>query len=377
MSCFETVEAHRNYLILFVFKNNYNMTSYLLEYTKTFIFSFSIFFMFLILLFKNSTQWFTLRIFTHIRFSFEVLFAVIAILFISCSMLHWFLLILFAVIIYTKDTFRLGLSSEKLIPLWFELRMLTNFYISYKKYTSILCLIIFSISFLCWCCICFSFCDDFTFLSFPWLFVLKKEKHPKVFTYIFNNKDFFITHMDKFYLIFNIIPRYILLITFLVEIIYFKHPEYIYILILILPILIFCNSFFIYNIKRFKKECELEFEVLLDKITTTYIYGYDDEGNIDPVMTIPYKDFIKIYVQRYMRDKHCYPFDFSYNIIIYKYFKTYIDEKQLSNKFQKYLDASILIAHYKLTASKYYVFEIFILFGYFLIWGSLLILNIH
>lgn len=83
---------------------------------------------------------------------------------------------------YNKG-YREDLDFEKLIPLWFELRMLTNFYISYKKYTSILSLIIFSISFLCWCCICFSFSNDFTFLSFPWLFGFLKKKPPNVFTY--------------------------------------------------------------------------------------------------------------------------------------------------------------------------------------------------
>lgn len=68
---------------------------------------------------------------------------------------------------YNKG-YRENLDLEKLIPLWFELRMLINSYVKYKKYTLVLSLIIFSISFFCWCYISIIVLKDVMCLGFPW-----------------------------------------------------------------------------------------------------------------------------------------------------------------------------------------------------------------
>lgn len=54
-------------------------------------------------------------------------------------MLNWFLLILFAVIIYTKDTFRLGLLSEKLLIVLGIISLFIVTFYRVKYFNIILC----------------------------------------------------------------------------------------------------------------------------------------------------------------------------------------------------------------------------------------------
>ena len=154
---------------------------------------------------------------------------------------------------------------------------------------------------------------DWIYIPIDYFYTYVREQHytstfwDRYYYFILRYIKFFTKYIGKLYFIFRIFPRVILVSALLIDVIIYHKLFYVY-KVLLIGILLFLARVFIYALRMHKKELIKDLDVVVDEITTEYIFGvyewdYDNEEDDAPSsMDVSLEKYLELQTRSIVRD---------------------------------------------------------------------------